>query len=218
MKIELKNVTKVFDNVEIIKDVSVIFEGGNIYGLHGRNGSGKSVLMKLICGLYEPTKGEILYNDINLNAKGLYPESLRASIEKPSFYPDLTGFENLKELAKIQNKITDEDILKSLEIVNLTTEKEKKYSKYSLGMKQKLAIAQAIMEHPNILILDEPFNGIEDNSIEKIINYLKEEAASGKLIIFSTHIKDDLNSLATVIYHLDNGTLKLEGETNETGI
>ena len=218
MKIELKNVTKVFDNVEIIKDVCVIFESGKIYGLHGRNGSGKSVLMKLICGLYEPTKGEILYNDENLNLKGLYPDSLRASIEKPSFYPDLTGFENLKELAKIQNKITDEDILKSLEIVNLTTEKDKKYSKYSLGMKQKLAIAQAIMEHPNILILDEPFNGIEDSSIVKIINYLKEEAASGKLIIFSTHIKEDLNSLATVIYHLDNGTLKLEGEAHENGI
>lgn len=218
MKIELKNVTKAFDNVEIIKDVNVIFESGNIYGLHGRNGSGKSVLMKLICGLYEPTKGEILYNDVNLNLKRLYPDSLRASIEKPSFYPDLTGFENLKELAKIQNKITDVDILKSLEIVNLTTEKDKKYSKYSLGMKQKLAIAQAIMEHPNILVLDEPFNGIEDSSIVKIINYLKEEAESGKLIIFSTHIKEDLNSLASVIYQLDNGTLKLEGENHENGI
>lgn len=207
MKIELKNVTKEFDKVEIIKNISLEFETGKIYGLYGRNGSGKSVLMKLICGFLIPTKGKVLINGKDFNAKNEYPDNLRAVIEKPSFFPELTGFENLKLLAKIQNKISDEEIIKALDLVNLIDEKDKKYSKYSLGMKQKLAIAQAIMEDPNILILDEPFNGIEEKSVEKITKFLKEEAKNGKTIIFSTHIKEDLENLADIIYKIDNGTI-----------
>ena len=160
MKIELKNVTKEFDKVEIIKNISLEFETGKIYGLYGRNGSGKSVLMKLICGFLIPTKGKVLINgkDFNtiingkdFNTKNAYPDNLRAVIEKPSFFPELTGFENLKLLAKIQNKINDEEIIKALDLVNLIDEKDKKYSKYSLGMKQKLAIAHPIMQDPSIL-------------------------------------------------------------------
>lgn len=207
MKIELKNVTKEFDKVEIIKNISLEFETGKIYGLYGRNGSGKSVLMKLICGFLIPTKGKVLINGKDFNAKNEYPDNLRAVIEKPSFFPELTGFENLKLLAKIQNKINDEEIIKALDLVNLIDEKDKKYSKYSLGMKQKLAIAQAIMENPSILILDEPFNGIEEKSVEKITKFLKEEAKNGKTIIFSTHIKEDLENLADIIYKIDNGTI-----------
>lgn len=207
MKIELKNVTKEFDKVEIIKNISLEFETGKIYGLYGRNGSGKSVLMKLICGFLIPTKGKVLINEKDFNAKNEYPDNLRAVIEKPSFFPELTGFENLKLLAKIQNKINDEEIIKALDLVNLIDEKDKKYSKYSLGMKQKLAIAQAIMEDPSILILDEPFNGIEEKSVEKITKFLKEEAKNGKTIIFSTHIKEDLENLADIIYKIDNGTI-----------
>lgn len=207
MKIELKNVTKEFDKVEIIKNISLEFETGKIYGLYGRNGSGKSVLMKLICGFLIPTKGKVLINGKDFNAKNEYPDNLRAVIEKPSFFPELTGFENLKLLAKIQNKISDEEIIKALDLVNLIDEKDKKYSKYSLGMKQKLAIAQAIMEDPSILILDEPFNGIEEKSVEKITKFLKEEAKNGKTIIFSTHIKEDLENLADIIYKIDNGTI-----------
>lgn len=207
MKIELKNVTKEFDKVEVIKNISLEFETGKIYGLYGRNGSGKSVLMKLICGFLIPTKGKVLINGKDFNAKNEYPDNLRAVIEKPSFFPELTGFENLKLLAKIQNKINDEEIIKALDLVNLIDEKDKKYSKYSLGMKQKLAIAQAIMEDPSILILDEPFNGIEEKSVEKITKFLKEEAKNGKTIIFSTHIKEDLENLADIIYKIDNGTI-----------
>ena len=207
MKIELKNVTKEFDKVEIIKNISLEFETGKIYGLYGRNGSGKSVLMKLICGFLIPTKGKVLINGKDFNTKNAYPDNLRAVIEKPSFFPELTGFENLKLLAKIQNKINDEEIIKALDLVNLIDEKDKKYSKYSLGMKQKLAIAQAIMEDPSILILDESFNGIEEKSVEKITKFLKEEAKNGKTIIFSTHIKEDLENLADIIYKIDNGTI-----------
>ena len=207
MKIELKNITKEFDKVEVIKNISLEFETGKIYGLYGRNGSGKSVLMKLICGFLIPTKGKVLINGKDFNAKNEYPDNLRAVIEKPSFFPELTGFENLKLLAKIQNKINDEEIIKALDLVNLIDEKDKKYSKYSLGMKQKLSIAQAIMEDPSILILDEPFNGIEEKSVEKITKFLKEEAKNGKTIIFSTHIKEDLENLADIIYKIDNGTI-----------
>ena len=119
----------------------------------------------------------------------------------------MTGYENLKVLARIQNKITDKEILESLETVNLIQEKDKKYSKYSLGMKQKLAIAQAIMEDPKVLILDEPFNGIEEKSVEKITKYLKQKKKEDRLIIFSTHIKEDLNNLADTIFHIDDGVI-----------
>lgn len=212
MKIEFKNVSKKFDKTVVIKNTNIIFNSGNIYGLYGRNGSGKSVLMKMICGFYIPTTGEILYDNVNLNLKNEYPDSLRAVIEKPTFFPDLTGYENLKILAEIQNKISDREILESLEIVNLLDEKDKKYSKYSIGMKQKLSIAQAIMENPKILILDEPFNGIEDKTVKKIINYLKELKKEDKLIIFSTHIKKDLNELADIVYNIDDGIIKNDKE------
>ncbi len=207
MKIELKNVCKSFNNVNVIDNISLNFESGNIYGLYGRNGAGKSVLLKLICGFYVPTTGEILYNGENLNLRLEFSKDLRALIEKPSFFPDLTGFENLKMLAKIQNKISDDDILEALDIVNLKQEMNKKYSKYSLGMKQKLGIAQAIMEKPKVIILDEPFNGIEKETVEKLISYFVELKKQDKLIIVSTHIKEDLEKMANIVYKVDNGQM-----------
>lgn len=207
MKIVLKNVSKKFKDNIVLENINVEFREGNIYGLYGRNGAGKSVLLKLICGFYTPTSGEILFDNVNYNFKLEFPKDLRAFIEKPSFFPDLTGFENLKLLAKIQNKITDEDILRALEIVELYDEKDKKYSKYSLGMKQKLGVAQEIMENPKILVLDEPFNGIEEQTVIKLINYLQNIKQEGKIIIVSTHIKEDLNKIADKIYLLDSGTL-----------
>lgn len=207
MKIEVKNLSKSFKDISIINNINIKFESGNIYGLYGRNGSGKSVFLKLICGFYRPTEGEILYDGINLDANLKFPQNLRALIEKPSFFPELTGYENLKLLAQIQNKISDKEILESLETVNLIQEKDKKFSKYSLGMKQKLGIAQAIMENPDIIILDEPFNGVEQVSVEKIINYLKNEKMKNKIIIFCTHIKEDLDKLADKIYYFDNGCI-----------
>jgi len=207
MKIELKNVNKSFKNNQILKDVNMILESGNIYGLYGRNGSGKSVLLKLICGFYIPDSGKILYDGRDLNQDGLFPENLRAFIERPSFYPDLTGYQNLKLLADIQKKIGEKEIISALETVNLIEEKDKKYSKYSLGMKQKLGIAQAIMEDPNILILDEPFNGIEEKTVSQLIDYLLEEKKKDKIIIICTHIKEDLEKLTQDIFLVDNQTV-----------
>ncbi len=207
MKIELKNLSKNFDKNKVIDNINITFTEGNIYGLYGRNGSGKSVIMKLICGFLIPTEGQILFDGIDFNTNDEYPNSLRAVIERPSFFPNLTGYENLKLLAEIQNKISDKEIIESLKIVNLINEKDKKFSKYSLGMKQKLAIAQAIMEDPKIIILDEPFNGIEEKTVSKLIKYLKEEKQKGKIIIFSTHIKEDLDNLADKIYKIENGSI-----------
>ncbi len=207
MKIEINNLSKSFKNNVVLSNVNMIFESGKIYELYGRNGSGKSVFLKLLCGFYVPTTGNILFNGVDLNSKLNYPKNLRALIEKPSFFPDLTGFQNLKLLAQIQNKITDDEISKALDIVNLTDEKDKKYSKYSLGMKQKLGIAQVIMENPEIMVLDEAFNGIEQKTVEKLINYFKKEKEKGKIIVISTHIKEDLIQMADKIYYFDSGNV-----------
>ena len=183
MKIEVKNLSKKFKDDVILSDINLTFESGNIYGLVGRNGSGKSVFLKMLCGFYYPTSGEILYDGHNYISNKEYPKDVRALIEKPSFMPDLSGFENLKLLAAIQNKISDKDIIKSLKDVNLDDERDKKYNIYSQGMRQKLGIAQVLMENPKVMILDEPFNGIEGESVKKIIKLLKELKKQDKIII-----------------------------------
>ena len=208
MKIIVKNLSKEFKKIKILDNVSVSFEPGKIYGLIGRNGSGKSVFLKILCNFYSPTSGEVLYDGINIYEKNIFPPSTRALIEKPAFLPDLTGYENLKLLAQIQNIIGDEEINDALDKVNLHEEKSKKYKYYSLGMKQKLGIAQVIMENPEVLILDEPFNGIEENTADKLRKILKEESKKGKIVIVATHIKEDIENLADIIYKFDGGKLK----------
>ncbi len=204
MEIRLENVSKSFGKIKVLTDVNIKFSSGKIYGLYGRNGSGKSVLLKIISGLYSH-EGKVLYDDVEYEKLSSLP-FLRGQIETPSFFPNLTGLENLRLLAKIQNRISDQEILKSLDIVNLLNEKDKKYSEYSLGMKQKLGIAQAIMENPDIIILDEPFNGIENATVKKLIEYFKS-IKKDKIIIVSTHIIDDLKNLSDKIYYLDGGVL-----------
>ena len=208
MKLELKNVSKTFGENEIIKNVSLSMSSGKIYGFIGRNGSGKSVLLKIICGFYTPTSGTILLDNENYIEKNSFPKNTRALIEKPNFLPDLTGFENLKLLASIQNKIGTEEINKILEELNLSEEKNKKYSKYSLGTKQKLGIAQVLMEDPSLIILDEPFNGVESETVNKIRNLLIEEKKKDKIIIIASHIKEDIELMADVVYQVDNGIVK----------
>ncbi|MBE6147554.1 MAG: ATP-binding cassette domain-containing protein [Firmicutes bacterium] len=210
MKIEVKSVSKEFEGVSVLQDVSMTLEEGNIYGFIGRNGSGKSVLLKMICSLYEPTSGEILFDGVNVIKEKNFPPSTRALIEKPCFLPDLSGFENLELLANIQGKIGKEEIENSLKQVNLFDEKDKKYSKYSLGMKQKLGIAQVLMEDPKIMILDEPLNGIEEETANKLRDILIEEKNKGKIIIVASHIKEDIEKLADIVYHFDGGRVKLE--------
>lgn len=212
MKFEIKNLTKKFKDVTIIDDVSITFNSGKIYGIVGRNGSGKSVFLKILCSFYNPTSGTILQDGFDYISNNSFPKNTRALIEKPDFVSELSGYENLKLLTSIENKIGDEEIEKVLKDVNLYEEKDKKYHKYSLGMKQKLGIAQVLMENPDVLILDEAFNGIEESSVKKIKKILIEEKKKGKLIIITSHIKEDIMELSDEIYEFNEGKLKKKND------
>ena len=207
--IVIKNVSKSFDGIEVLHDVNLDLEEGKIYGFIGRNGSGKSVLFKIICGLYYPTSGSVLVDGVDIHKKDVFPNDMRVLIEKPNFLPNLTGLENLKLLASIQNKITEEDIILILDKLNLKKDMNKLYHKYSLGMKQKLAVAQVLMENPKMMIFDEPFNGIEEKTVEVIKKILFEEKKEGKIILIASHIKEDIEELADAdtIYFVDNGSV-----------
>lgn len=208
MQFKIKNLSKDFKKVRVVNNVTVTFNSGNIYGIVGRNGSGKSVFLKLICAFYIPSEGIILQDNFNYIEKNSFPKDTRALIEKPNFISNISGFENLKLLASIQNKIIDDKILETLKKVDLYEERNKKYGEYSLGMKQKLGIAQVLMEEPKCLILDEPFNGIDRKSVEKIKKILLEEKNNGKLIIITSHIKEDIETLSDYIYEFDCGVLQ----------
>lgn len=207
MEIKLENVSKRFKNENVLNGISYSFESGKIYSIVGRNGSGKSVLLKIIAGLYLQDKGNVLFDNKNYNMINEIPDNLGIVIEQPSFINDLPGLENLKLLASIRNVATERDIVESLEIVNLKDDMNKKYSKYSLGMRQKLSIAQAIMEHQKVILLDEPFNGIDRQSVVAIKEYLKKVKNEDKLIIITTHIMDDVVDLSDVMLYIEDGML-----------
>lgn len=212
MKLEIKNLSKKFKDVYVLKNINLTFESGKIYGFTGRNGSGKSVLLKIICGFYTPTSGEVLLDNYNYILNNDFPKSTRCLIEKPNFLPDLTGYENLKLLASIENKIGDKEIMDTIEKLNLKEEINKKYSKYSLGTKQKLGIAQVLMEDPKLIVLDEPLNGIENETAKEVRKILNEEKKKDKIIIVASHIKEDIDTLADVVYNIDNGIVeKIKG-------
>ena len=200
MKLEIKNLSKKFKDVYVLKDINLTFE------------SGKSVLLKIICGFYTPSTGEVLLNNYNYILNNDFPKNTRCLIEKPNFLPDLTGYENLKLLASIENKIGDKEILDTIEKLNLKEEINKKYSKYSLGTKQKLGIAQVLMEDPELIVLDEPLNGIENDTAKEVRKILNEEKKKDKIIIVASHIKEDIDTLADVVYNIDNGIVeKIKG-------
>lgn len=203
MKIEVNGITKKFKNETVIENLSINFESGKIYGLIGKNGCGKSVFLKMLCALYYPNEGEILIDGVDYIKNKSFPPNFGVLIEEPAFISEMNGFDNLKLLAQIQNKIDDEQIKKTLELVNLDAGK-KRVGKYSLGMKQKLGIAQALMEHPEAIILDEPFNSIDETTTEKLKQHLIQLKEEGKLIIIVTHIKEDIESLADEIYKFEN--------------
>lgn len=206
MKIEMKNISKKFDGNVILKNVNLTFEDGHIYGFIGRNGSGKSVLLKILCGFYTPTEGSVYVDGKNVTKDMEFLPDTRVLIEKPTFLPDISGIENLKVLASIHSKIDEKRVREVLDLVCLSKEdQEKKFHKYSLGMKQKLGIAQVLMEDPKVMIFDEPLNGIEDTTAKKIREILKEEKKKGKIILLASHIKEDIDDLADILFKVDEG-------------
>lgn len=205
--IEISSLSKKINDNIILNNINLSIKKGLIYGFLGNNGSGKTMLFRLISGLVKPTDGRILINNKELGKDIDFVNSCGVIIDKPNFWSNYTGFENLKMLSLINNSITDEDITNILIRVGLSPNDKKKYKKYSLGMKQKLGIAQAIMEKPELLILDEPTNGLDHESVEKIRNILIQEKERGATILISSHNKDDINILTDHILKLEMGTL-----------
>lgn len=191
--IEVINLKKEFKGNTVFDNVNLKFEKGNIYGITGKNGSGKSVFFKVLAGLYYPTSGEVLFDKVNYSSNDKFPPSMRAFIGKPQFFNDLNAFDNLKVLTNIQHKVGDKEIEKTLDLVNLENNK-KIYSKFSEGMKQKLALAATFVEETEIILLDEPFNALEEETVKKICKYINS-IKKDKIILISTHYKEDLVNL-----------------------
>jgi len=207
MVVKIENLSKSFKSNIIFKDINIELKSGHIYGLVGRNGTGKTVFLKTLCGILTPDTGQILFDgEETLKTTGV-PKSTRALIENPDMINELTGFENLKLIASIQNTINDDRIKEVLKLVGLDDEDNKKYKNYSLGMKQKLGIAQVIMEDADFLIFDEPFNGLDDKSCNDMRKIFKDLKKQGKTIIVATHVKEDIDNLIDVLYRIDNGSL-----------
>ncbi len=209
-KIELINVSKSFKDNNIVNNVSITFEEGTVYGIIGRNGSGKTVLFKLIAGLLLSTSGVIKVNGKTIGKDIDFPENLGLIIETPGFISYQSAYQNLKSIADIQNKIGKNEIIEVIEKVGLDPKDKKHVGHYSLGMRQKLGIAQAIMENPDILILDEPMNGLDDKSVENIRNILLELKNKGCIIILASHNKDDIDVLCDKVYRMNEGVLTNE--------
>ena len=211
MKIKITHLSKKIKKAVILDDVNMELESGRIYGLKGKNGSGKTMLMRAICGLITPTNGTVEIDGKILGKDISFPESIGVLIENPSFISNYTGMKNLQVLASIQKHIGDEEIRNTLELVGLDPDDKRTFKKYSLGMKQRLGIAEAIMERPDIVILDEPINALDESGaamIREILHHLRNE---GKLIILACHDTEELNFLADEIYEIAEG--KIVGHT-----
>lgn len=200
--IEVKNVWKAFGKQQVLKDVSFSIPSGSIYGVVGNNGSGKTVLMKCICGFMKCDKGRILVNGRQVGKEVDFPDSLGVIIETPGFISGLSGYKNLKILASLKGRIGKQEIKETLRRVGLSPDMKKPVAKYSLGMRQRLGIAQAIMENPDVLVLDEPFNGLDKQGVLEIRALLKELKASGKSILLASHNAQDIEELCDQVEDL----------------
>lgn len=207
MKLEIKNYTKEINNNIILDNINLDLESGKVYGFYGRNGSGKTMLFRAITTLIHPTSGDILVDGSSIIENDFDLSQIGILIEDPGYYPHLSGMENLMMLYTINNKKDENYILKILEKVDLAYAANKKYKEYSLGMKQRLRIAQAFMEDQKLIILDEPTNGIDEEGLKIIYRLIQEAKASGKLILLASHNKEDLKNLCDQVYKLDKGKI-----------
>ena len=207
-EIFVENVTKTFGDQEVLKTVCVKFEMGKIYGILGRNGSCKTVLLKCICGLLYPSTGTVTVGGKVVGKDVDYPENVGFIIETPGFLPRYSGLKNLKYLAAVRGKVKKDEIRKYMELVGLNPDDKKHVGNYLLGMRQRLGIAQALMENPDILILDEPMNALDNNGVEEMRTILLKMKEQGKLIIIASHVRDDIDILCDEVYGIDAGIMK----------
>lgn len=203
----IKNITKFINKTKILDDISLSLKSGRIYGLRGKNGSGKTMLMRAISGLLVPSEGDVIINGEVLHKDIEFPKSIGALIENPAFLNHYTGFDNLNILGKIQGNISRKDIETAMLRVGLNPDDKRVYRKYSLGMKQKLGIANAIMGEPDIIILDEPINALDEDSVRLVKDVLIELRDKDKLIIIACHDKEELDYLSDEIWLMRDGKM-----------
>ena len=201
--IELNNVSKEFNGKKVVDNVNLNIKKGSITGIIGRNGSGKTVLLKMICGLYFPSSGEVKLNDVCVS------DDVGVLIDS-GFLDNETGFDNLLILSKLKNIISSNDIIDIMKFVKLDPYLKTKYKNYSTGMKQKLRLAQALMEKPKVLILDEPFNGMDKESVNYLRGKLLELKDENITIIITSHYQEDIDKLCDIVYEMDFGKIELK--------
>lgn len=208
MDMIVNNVCKSIKGKKILTDISLEMEKGKVYGFVGRNGSGKTMLFRALSGLMSIDSGSVTWNNKELHKDFSVLPNLGIVLENAGLYPNLTGIDNLMYLAKIRNKIKKEEVENAILRVGLDPKDKRVFGKYSMGMKQRLVIAQAIMENPDIIMLDEPTNGLDDSGINKIREVIMEEKNRGALIMLASHNKEDLHILTDKLYRMVDGKLK----------
>lgn len=205
--INVEDVTKRYKEYTVVNGVCLNVEKGEIVGLIGRNGSGKTVLMKMICGLVAPTSGKISVNGKLIGKDIDIPDNIGVIIETPGFLPNFSAYNNLMQLAKINRRIGKTEVYTAIKRVGLNPDDKKHVGKYSLGMRQRLGLAQAIMEDPDLLVLDEPMNGLDKESVAEIREYLLELKNCGKTILLTSHSAEDIDVLCDKVYEMNKGNI-----------
>lgn len=207
MKIRIDNVSKVIKKIKVLDQVSLEFESGSITGLKGINGSGKTMIMRVICGLIRPTEGKVFIDDRELKKDMDFPESIGVLIDSPAFLDNYSAYDNLRYMASVKNIVSDKEILELLDEVELSDAGKKKYRYFSLGMKQRLGIAAAVMEHPDIILIDEPTNALDSKGVDMVKRVLQREKARGSLIVLTCHDYSILKELSDNIYFIEEGRI-----------
>lgn len=210
--IQLTNISKTFGKQTVLQPLTMGFEEGMIHGIIGRNGSGKTVLMKMILGILQPTTGMVIVGDKRIGKDVDFPESAGAIIETIEFIPYMSAYQNLADIAAMRGNLSKTQIKEVLEMVGLGNVGRKHVSKFSMGMRQRLAIAQAVMESPKILILDEPMNGMDEKGVEEMRRLILARKAAGTTIILSSHNIEDIRILCDQVYRIDAGVVMREVE------
>lgn len=204
--VKVENVTKFFKQEKVLDDVNMNLETGHIYGIVGKNGAGKTVLFKIIAGFIKPSSGKVTVAGKIIGVDRDFPDSLGLIIETPGFLSQYNAYQNLLYLANINNKISKEDVKESIRMVGLDPGSNKKVGKFSLGMRQRLGIAQAIMENPNLIILDEPMNGLDKKGIEDVKELLLKLKGDGKTILMASHYAEDME-ICDEVFQMEDGKL-----------
>ena len=210
--IQLTNISKTFGKQTVLQPLTMGFEEGMIHGIIGRNGSGKTVLMKMILGILQPTTGTVIVGDKRIGKDVDFPESAGAIIETIEFIPYMSAYQNLADIAAMRGNLSKTQIKEALEMVGLGNVGRKHVSKFSMGMRQRLAIAQAVMESPKLLILDEPMNGMDEKGVEEMRRLILARKAAGTTIILSSHNIEDIRILCDQVYRIDAGVVMREVE------